>query len=115
MGSIIHIFSPERLVYIEKKIRGLRSKLQGRTQESLGINFKTSHTDIVTLYDQMVENFLCEEIGAAFPDDVFFTEEETHNTLGEKMWIIDPIDGTCNFAVKKREYAISIAYYEEKI
>lgn len=102
----------DRLVYIEEKLRGLRPTLLHRTQESLDINFKTSHADIVTKYDMLVETFLCEEIAKVFDDDVFFTEEETHNTLGEKMWIIDPIDGTCNFAVKGRDYAISIAYYE---
>lgn len=103
----------KKMVFAEKIMRSLRNELINRDKHDLNIKFKTGHTDIVTYYDQMVENVLCEAIKKEFPQDVFITEEETHNEKGNYMWIIDPIDGTSNFAVQQYDYAISVAYYED--
>src|SRR6478735_7762384 len=53
----------------------------------------------VTAADRGAERQLREEIGAAFPDDGIFGEEEaeTPGTSGRR-WIIDPIDGTKAFS-----------------
>src|SRR3954452_23174864 len=52
----------------------------------------------VTAADRGAERQLREEIGAAFPDDGVFGEEEAE-TIGTsgRRWIIDPIDGTKAF------------------
>lgn len=102
----------DRLPYIEKVILSLRDELLNIDFKGLGINHKSSHSDIVTLYDTKVEHAICDAIRKEFPDDTFFTEEETKNEISNSMWIIDPIDGTSNFAVMRSNYAISVAYYE---
>ena len=52
----------------------------------------------VTVADRGAERLLREEIGARFPDDGIFGEEEAEKpgTSGRR-WIIDPIDGTKAF------------------
>jgi histidinol-phosphatase len=53
----------------------------------------------VTQADEGIERALREAIGAAFPDHGVFGEEEGDTSGSAKdRWIIDPIDGTKNFA-----------------
>ena len=56
-------------------------------------------TDYVSIADRAVESMIAGEIAKAFPGDAFLGEE-TANTLDgvpERLWIVDPIDGTHNF------------------
>lgn len=79
--------------------------------------------DIVTKYDRASEEFIKKEIKKNFPDHEFLGEEggksnakSINAKLGTKSdiytWIVDPIDGTKNFARKIPLFAISIALYK---
>jgi myo-inositol-1(or 4)-monophosphatase len=70
---------------------------------------KSSATDIVTAADQASEALIKERILAARPDDGLLGEEgsDTAGTSGVR-WIVDPIDGTVNYAHGLPHYAISI-------
>ena len=60
---------------------------------------KTSHADIVTEFDHRSEDLIVKKIREHFPDHDILTEEkkiETKNS--DYRWILDPIDGTTNFA-----------------
>ena len=59
-----------------------------------------------------VQERLVSALSARFPDTAFLNEEETTHTMHERMWIIDPIDGTKNFVRRQEDYAISVAYYD---
>ncbi|MCL2216500.1 MAG: inositol monophosphatase family protein [Defluviitaleaceae bacterium] len=72
---------------------------------------KTGHQDLVTDLDRQVEVFFRERIVNAFPGDII-VGEELGAGKGERLWYIDPIDGTTNFISIGRNYAISVAYYE---
>jgi myo-inositol-1(or 4)-monophosphatase len=48
------------------------------------------------------------EVAAAFPEDAFLGEE-TGGDLGENVWVVDPIDGTANFARGIPHYCTSVA------
>lgn len=61
------------------------------------INFAGS---VVTKTDKAVDTLLREELAKITPEAGFFTEETDENTIQEYNWIIDPIDGTANFANK---------------
>src|SRR5438045_3773124 len=55
-----------------------------------------------------------------FPGDAFRAEEATPAlaaapTIGKRMWIIDPIDGTRGFAQKNDEFSIMIALADDGI
>jgi histidinol-phosphatase len=65
---------------------------------------------LVTQADTSIERMLREQIEAAFPDDRVIGEEEggSHDPDG-RVWIVDPIDGTANFARGIQVWATLIA------
>lgn len=66
----------------------------------------------VTDADLASDAILREIIGAAFPDDGLLTEEgsQDHSRLAfERLWIIDPIDGTAQFIAGTGRFDILIA------
>lgn len=71
-------------------------------------------TDYVSHADRAVERMIAGEIARAFPGDAFLGEE-TANTLDgvpERLWVVDPIDGTHNFLRGVPYWNVSIAYLE---
>ena len=65
----------------------------------------------VTKTDKRVEEILIEELSKAKKNYSFLTEEsgKIENQDKDKIWIIDPIDGTTNFLHAIPHFAISIA------
>jgi histidinol-phosphatase len=65
---------------------------------------------LVTEADLAVEGMIRREIAAAYPDDGILGEEEggTHEPQG-RVWVIDPIDATANFARGVPIWAVLIA------
>lgn len=76
---------------------------------------KISHkgrVDLVTETDVAVEIMLKDELKGLIPESNFLAEEsESDGSLGEFTWIIDPIDGTTNFAHGLPFVANSIALW----
>ena len=72
--------------------------------------------DFVTAADKRTEKIIIEELQKAHPDYGILSEEKgVINKENEKnKWIIDPIDGTMNFLNGIPQFAISIAYEENK-
>ena len=65
--------------------------------------------DFLTETDGQVEAHIREAIATAFPEDGFLGEE-TGGTPGSQAWVVDPIDGTANFARSIPHFCISIAF-----
>lgn len=85
---------------------------------------KPGHQGIVTEADLAAESLLKSMILEAYPDSAFIAEEsmatgawgpdglsaEARATLGNRLvWVIDPIDGTTNFAKGNPYYCLSMA------
>ena len=73
--------------------------------------------ELVTNADLMADKLIVEAIGKHYPDSFILSEEsspELKNVkqLPDPLWIIDPIDGTVNFAHGHKQSAVSIAYVE---
>jgi len=65
--------------------------------------------DLVTETDLSSEIFIKNEIRRQFPDDLILAEEtENIRKSADRIWIIDPLDGTTNFAHKFPVFAVSI-------
>lgn len=67
--------------------------------------------DEVTAMDRDVERFVRERIAQAFPRDALLGEEDGASAdlaRAEHVWIIDPIDGTANYARGIAHYCVSI-------
>ncbi|HET7096445.1 MAG TPA: inositol monophosphatase [Casimicrobiaceae bacterium] len=71
--------------------------------------------DVVTAMDREVERFIRAAIAARYPNDAVIGEEEGGAGGGERVWLIDPIDGTANYARGIPHYCVSIGYLEAGI
>lgn len=80
------------------------------------INSKPGRQNLVTEYDHASEKSIVSLINSRFPDHVILAEEGgLSRKIGSEdiVWIIDPLDGTCNFAHQVPLFAISIAAYRQ--
>lgn len=66
--------------------------------------------DLVTEYDLASEQLIREAIEATYPQDAILAEEEGSLGNGDYRWLIDPLDGTTNFAHRLPIFSISMAY-----
>ena len=89
------------------------------------IDTKNSSEDLVTTADTQTEKRLTEELTALLPDSLVVGEEaafknpDVLNFLKDDkpVWVIDPIDGTMNFAYGRSEIGVVVAlvYHGETI
>ncbi|MFI8593304.1 inositol monophosphatase family protein [Microbacterium sp. NPDC078428] len=71
---------------------------------------KSTLADIVTEADREVEQYIRGRLQAERPDDGFLGEESGAAESGSGLtWVVDPIDGTVNYAYGIPAYAVSIA------
>jgi myo-inositol-1(or 4)-monophosphatase len=69
--------------------------------------------DLVTTADVEAEHAIAAVIRSAFPDDAILGEESySSDVSSERLWVVDPLDGTTNFAHGIPHFAVSIGYYE---
>ncbi|MCE2754610.1 MAG: inositol monophosphatase [Ignavibacteriae bacterium] len=74
------------------------------------ISSKSQIHDLVTEYDHKSEAIIIETIRSSFPNHQILTEESGHHASdGDIIWIIDPLDGTVNFAHGIPFFCVSIA------
>jgi len=84
----------------------LRSELRGRRR----ITYKGTPTNLVTEMDARAETLILERLASAFPDDAVLSEETgAHPGRSGRRWIVDPLDGTTNYAHGVPLFAVSIA------
>lgn len=87
--------------------------------ETMEIETKSNANDLVTNIDKEIEAFIVEKIHAYDTNFRILGEEgmahEQITSLEGIVWIVDPIDGTMNFVRQRRNFAISIAIYEDGI
>ena len=74
------------------------------------IESKSEKNDLVTEFDKKSEIAIIEYLKSQFPESDFLAEESGLTTLDSDLrWIIDPLDGTVNFAHGIPIFAVSIA------
>jgi len=64
--------------------------------------------DLVTEADRAVERLVIERLGETFGDGVL--GEEYGGAAAERLWVVDPIDGTFNYIHGNPHWAISLAF-----
>lgn len=83
--------------------------LRAGFDESRSIRFKGS-VDLVTDFDHRSQDIILDHLSKRFPEHDFLAEEGGGRKQGnEYRWIIDPIDGTTNFAHRFPVFCISVA------
>ncbi|MGR3793728.1 inositol monophosphatase family protein [Vannielia sp. SX4] len=71
--------------------------------------------DFLTETDAAVEAHLKSRLADALPGDDFLGEETGGTVTGRSVWVVDPIDGTANFARGIPHFCISVAYVRNGI
>lgn len=76
-----------------------------------------AESDLVSEADVTAEKIILEMISDRFPGHAVLAEESQSEALRdsvpEHLWIVDPLDGTTNFAHGIPHFAVSIAYYRD--
>jgi myo-inositol-1(or 4)-monophosphatase len=85
-----------------------------REDPALAIGLKADR-DLLTSADLASERLIVSSIKARFPDHQILAEESApvinyRSESGALLWVIDPIDGTVNFAHRRRQSAVSIGF-----
>jgi myo-inositol-1(or 4)-monophosphatase len=85
--------------------------IQESWQKPKSIEYKGA-IDLVTSADRESERIIIATIQNHFPHHSILAEEETvvHDADQECRWIVDPLDGTTNFAHGYPQFCISIAF-----
>lgn len=105
----------DRLEAIERvAIRAARAagRLHLKRLSHTNISRKSNAIDLVTEADHEAEAAVIDILQRAFPDHAILAEEGSGSSAaaGEHRWIIDPLDGTTNFAHSFPQFCVSIAY-----
>jgi myo-inositol-1(or 4)-monophosphatase len=96
------------LIAVTREASGLARRLYLDPQ-SLGVKLKGKQ-DYITVADGEVERLIASRIAERFPKDAVLGEEGGAKGTGDAVWIIDPIDGTANFAHRIPHFSISIGF-----
>lgn len=82
-----------------------------KRDEVLKLSFKGPQ-DYLTETDAEAERLIARRLAEAFADDAFFGEEGGGD-YGHSVWIVDPIDGTADFARGVAYFCVSIAFVHD--
>lgn len=69
--------------------------------------------DFLTATDLAIERLLRESITRQFPDDALLGEEQG-GSIGDDTWVMDPIDGTANFARGIPHFCVVLAFVSQQ-
>jgi myo-inositol-1(or 4)-monophosphatase len=81
------------------------------------VGYKSEDINLVTEYDKRSEALIVERLAAAFPADRIVAEEGTTaagDPGAERVWYVDPLDGTTNFAHGLPIFSVSIGLAAQK-
>ena len=90
-----------------------------KKKNDLAISEKGSSYDFVTEADIASQDFIKEQVARLFPGDIVIGEEDglsdpevlarlNNNPAGQRIWVVDPLDGTVNFIRNLFGYGVSI-------
>ncbi|MFC4636931.1 3'(2'),5'-bisphosphate nucleotidase CysQ [Deinococcus hohokamensis] len=85
--------------------------LLAHLRAGLRVEHKTGADDPVTEADREASALIMAGLRAAFPDDGRLSEEEVDDPIRlsrERVWIVDPIDGTQEYTSGSPDYCVSI-------
>lgn len=84
--------------------------LLNRFEREMEVRSKSSEIDLVTEADLDSERFIVKTIRDRYPQHSILSEEEVGNTgVSKFFWIIDPLDGTVNYAHGFPFFCVTVA------
>ena len=94
------------------KAGGIHRKYFGKP---FTVESKSTGIDLVTEADLKADSAIRRYLYKHCPDDILMTEETFEEGQAIDLshtWVVDPLDGTTNFAHHMPHFAVSIAYFE---
>lgn len=93
--------------------------VQSAVKQEKQVSSKSTPTDLVTETDHQVEELIISTLREKYPTHRFIGEESSAagvkcELTDDPTWIIDPIDGTCNFVHSFPMVAVSIGFAVRK-
>ncbi|MFC3928937.1 inositol monophosphatase family protein [Streptococcus caprae] len=81
------------------------------------VETKSRFDDLVTSLDKETQDLLVSRILDVYPEDKILAEESQTNAsiTDDRVWVIDPIDGTTNFIVQKSDFVVMLSYFEKGV
>lgn len=109
-----HILNLAKEIAIDAAIKGgkiAKERFGGR----LGLKEKDEYGDLVTEVDELAEKEILKRIVQHFPDHQIRSEETGWSGVeGDWLWLVDPLDGTNNYAIGLPVYGVSITLLYRK-
>jgi myo-inositol-1(or 4)-monophosphatase len=97
------------LQFVERLARAVGDKIARQADRHKKIAFK-GEIDLVTQFDHDAQDMILRALRKAYPDFGILSEEDVREDTDRPVkWIVDPLDGTTNFAHGLPIWAISIA------
>jgi myo-inositol-1(or 4)-monophosphatase len=95
--------------FIEETARAAGALLREKIDESHTVDYK-GEINLVTEVDRLSEALILDRIRRAFPGHGILAEESPETSTGSDFrWVIDPLDGTTNYAHGHPFFCVSIA------
>jgi myo-inositol-1(or 4)-monophosphatase len=101
----------EFAIGLAQQAGALALEMQARGLRAEQIRTKSHHADLVTEADLAVEALIAGAIGTSCPAHSIYAEESAGGGIpdAEWVWLIDPVDGTTNFAHGLPLFCVNIA------
>lgn len=91
---------------------------KARAEQSFSQRLKADE-ELVTDVDVAVDQLIRQRLNSSFPGEALLSEELAPERALDanvtKLWVVDPIDGTVNFAQGLKHVAVSIGWMEEGV
>ena len=104
------------VTFLHEVVREAGKRVLELAQDGFDIQIKPDHSQVTTA-DFEVDRILKDRLLTTYPEDGWLSEEtpdDRQRLEKNRVWILDPIDGTRNFISKIPYYAISIALVENQ-
>ncbi|MFT7557736.1 MAG: 3'(2'), 5'-bisphosphate nucleotidase [Planctomycetota bacterium] len=105
----------EKMEQVITLVRQAGARARELRELGLEIDTKSHAMDFVTNADRELDTFLCEHLGLvenipilSEEAEVPFTDYDTH-----RYWIVDPIDGTSQYAAGFPDYSVAVGQIED--
>ena len=100
----------ERLAAAVDIARGAGEMLVEGLGHAGQVRTKRSATDLLTEFDLKAEGYILDQLRGRFPGEAILAEELGRQGEGDSLWVVDPLDGTTNFAHGIPFYCVSMAW-----
>jgi myo-inositol-1(or 4)-monophosphatase len=103
--------TPDLVQACEALARGAGRILKEAFSRPRSVERKTGHNDMVTDADKASEAYLIAEVRRRFPGHAILAEESgsVDGHGGDVVWVMDPLDGTTNYAHGFPHFNVSVA------